>query len=153
MKSVTNKADQQEIRNRLNSLTPDAPRQWGTMSAHQMMCHLTDSFRLTTGEKAACVTGGWFERNIIKLLALYVPMQWPKDVPTRPEMDQVKGSGTRPQDFEKDKQMLLFYLDQFCRQPRVFTPGAHPIFGEMTAAQWHRWAYLHIDHHLRQFDR
>ena len=51
MKSVTNKGDQQEIRNRLNAPTADAPRQWGTMSAHQMMCNLTDSFRLTTGER------------------------------------------------------------------------------------------------------
>jgi len=27
----------------------------------------------------------------------------------------------------------------------------HPIFGWMSEASWMRWAYLHTDHHLRQF--
>jgi len=29
----------------------------------------------------------------------------------------------------------------------------HPIFGQMTRAEWLRWGYLHTDHHLRQFGR
>jgi hypothetical protein len=28
---------------------------------------------------------------------------------------------------------------------------AHPIFGKMSETDWMRWAYLHVDHHLRQF--
>jgi hypothetical protein len=28
---------------------------------------------------------------------------------------------------------------------------AHPLFGRMSDADWLRWAYLHADHHLRQF--
>jgi hypothetical protein len=31
-----------------------------------------------------------------------------------------------------------------------FVP-VHPILGSMSRANWLRWAYLHIDHHLRQF--
>lgn len=27
----------------------------------------------------------------------------------------------------------------------------HPIFGRLSRAAWLRWAYLHMDHHLRQF--
>jgi Protein of unknown function (DUF1569) len=27
----------------------------------------------------------------------------------------------------------------------------HPLFGRMSASSWMRWAYLHADHHLRQF--
>jgi len=27
----------------------------------------------------------------------------------------------------------------------------HPIFGGMSERAWLRWAYLHTDHHLRQF--
>jgi uncharacterized protein DUF1569 len=27
----------------------------------------------------------------------------------------------------------------------------HPIFGPMSESAWLRWAYLHADHHLRQF--
>jgi hypothetical protein len=34
---------------------------------------------------------------------------------------------------------------------RDFTGRAHPIFGAMAKEEWHRWGYLHLDHHLRQF--
>jgi hypothetical protein len=36
------------------------------------------------------------------------------------------------------------------RQPGLHWP-THPIFGRMSEAAWMRWAYLHTDHHLRQF--
>ena len=56
-------------------------------------------------------------------------MTWPKGVHTRPEMDQKVG-GIPPTQFEEDKTLLLSYFDRFCRQPRGFTPGAHPMFDE-----------------------
>jgi hypothetical protein len=27
----------------------------------------------------------------------------------------------------------------------------HPILGPLSQSEWHRWAFLHTDHHLRQF--
>jgi hypothetical protein len=27
----------------------------------------------------------------------------------------------------------------------------HPFLGKLSRAEWLRWAYLHMDHHLRQF--
>lgn len=80
--------------------------------------------------------------------ALYLPMPWPKGVPTRPEVDQNKG-GTRPGDFEADKSKLIAAFSRFAKTD--MTGRAHPIFGVMTEAQWKRWGYLHTDHHLRQF--
>jgi hypothetical protein len=32
-----------------------------------------------------------------------------------------------------------------------FEGQQHPIFGPMSRSAWLRWAYLHMDHHLRQF--
>jgi len=29
--------------------------------------------------------------------------------------------------------------------------AAHPLFGRLTTAEWGRWGYRHMDHHLRQF--
>jgi hypothetical protein len=34
---------------------------------------------------------------------------------------------------------------------RSLVRQSHPLFGAMSAAAWLRWAYLHLDHHLRQF--
>lgn len=150
MSPLADASARQQLRHRIEALKPDSPRQWGSMTAHQMICHLTDSFRLTTGEKGAGEVQTWFTRNVLKFVALNVPIPWPKGVDTPPEMDQKVG-GTPPVQFEEDRSLLLSYFDRFCRQPREFTPGSHPIFGEMKDQEWDRWAYLHIDHHLRQF--
>jgi hypothetical protein len=87
----------------------------------------------------------------MKWLALNMPMKWPKGVPTRPEIDQ-EISGTAPAEFEADLHALLALTKEFARTPRSFTFAAHPIFGNMNEAEWMRWAYLHADHHIRQFN-
>ena len=92
----------------------------------------------------------FLQRTLIKKVALYVPLPWPKGVPTRPEADQMAG-GTKPVDFAKDKAALLVLIDRIASEKRDFTFVAHPIFGKMTDREWMRWAYLHCDHHLRQF--
>ena len=79
--------------------------------------------------------------------ALYLPIEWPKDVKTRPEMDQDLG-GTPPDDFGCDRVRLLELTDRFCAS----NPGLpHPFFGVLTDRERLRWGYLHMDHHLRQF--
>ena len=150
MYTIADPSARQQLRARIEGINPGAPRLWGEMTVHQMICHLTDSLRLTTGEKGASQVQTWFTRNVLKFLALHAPMPWPKGVATRPEMDQKLG-GTSPTQFDEDKRLLLSYFDRFCRQPRDYTPGQHPFFGAMKAKEWDRWAYLHIDHHLRQF--
>ena len=150
MKSLSSASDKTEIATRLQAVKAASPRRWGKMSAHQMVCHLSDSFRGAMGERPLSPAPGYFARGVVKWLALYVPVRWPKGVQTRPEMDQEIG-GTRPGDFEADKRELCRLLDLFTAQPRRFQWQAHPIFGGMSDAEWMRWGYLHMDHHLRQF--
>jgi hypothetical protein len=135
------------LQRRIAALPSDAQSRWGLMSAHQMLCHLSDSFRVCTGDKRATVVANWVTGTAFKWIALYVPAPWPKNVPTRPEVKQGAG-GTPPADFEQDRADLLVLLDRFCC-PRQRTP--HPFFGNMREREWLRWAYLHVDHHLRQF--
>jgi hypothetical protein len=138
------------IVSRIQKLEPETPRQWGRMSAHQMICHLADSFRVGTGEKRVSPASGPLQRTLMKWAALYLPVAWPKDVPTRPEVDQICG-GTRPVDFEQDREMLLDAIDRFADRHHRFYGRCHPIFGPMSDCEWLRWGYLHADHHLRQF--
>ena len=53
MKTMARADDKAEIIRRLKMVRPDCARRWGRMSAHQMVCHLSDSFRLVTHQKAA----------------------------------------------------------------------------------------------------
>ena len=89
----------QSIIDRVARVRQDGKPHWGRMSASQMLCHLSDSFRAALGEKRVSPDTGVLQRTVVKWLALYVPIPWPKGIPTRPEMDQGAG-GTPPGDFE-----------------------------------------------------
>ena len=150
-KTLANGADKAEIVERLRRLSSDAQRQWGKMTAHQMICHLIDSHRLPMGERKAADKSNFATRTIVKLLALRAPMQWPHGVKTAPELDQAAGAGLAPSVFESDRAQLLQLIDRFSAEHRDFQFALHPIFGRMSEWEWMRWAYLHADHHLRQF--
>ena len=119
------------------------------MSAHQMVCHLVDSFRMATGEKAVSDDSNVFRRTMLKWIVLYLPLRWPPGILTRPELDQELG-GTRPVHFDTDVAMLTSIMAVTAAKRNVAWP-VHPIFGRMSETDWLRWAYLHMDHHLRQF--
>ena len=127
----------------------DAQAKWvGTMSSHQMICHLSDSLRAALGEKYISPSTSLLQRAILKPLALWVPISWPHGVKTRPEMDQQQG-GTIPLEFLSDLEELRILFGRFCTLEGEF--ASHAMFGQMSKTERMRYAYLHIDHHLRQF--
>jgi hypothetical protein len=120
------------------------------MTAGGMLCHLTDSFSIALGTRHASSVETLFNRTVMKWGALYLPVEWPHGVPTRPEVEQGAG-GTPPRDFTADRVLLVAAIDRFCDPGCSFTGKRHPFFGAMSDRQWMRWGYLHTDHHLRQF--
>ena len=118
------------------------------MTAHQMVCHLSDSFLVGLGERYASPADTWWSRHVIKWIALRTPAPWPKDIPTRPEVDQQR-DGTRPEEFVRDRARVVQLMRRFV-EPGVRL-GRHPIFGAMRRDDWLVWGYRHVDHHLRQF--
>ena len=151
MKSLSDSSCRKELLERIQRVRPDTRRQWGKMTAPQMICHVNDSFLGVMGEKPMEILRGVSLWPVLKYAALYAPMQWPKGVPTRPEFDQCAGAGTPPAQFESDLNSLLETVERFSRHPRDFQFRPHPLFKKMSEAEWMRWGYLHPDHHLRQF--
>jgi len=151
MKTLACDRDKAEILRRLTALRHDSVRRWGRMSAHQMVCHLTDGYRILTGERITTPATSSLPRPLMKWIALYAPVKWPAGISTTPELDQNIG-GTRPVAFEADIAQLVQLLETIAadRSGR-FAGQLHPIFGAMSTSAWLRWAYLHADHHLRQF--
>ena len=150
MKSLSRPTDRDELLRRLRALRPDSPRQWGRMTAHQMVCHLTDAFLMDTDRKPVSHASGLRQRTIVKWIALYAPFRWPAGLQTRPEVDQDFG-GTKPTAFAADLAALEALVEVVASDPGFFTGRRHPIFGGLSRAAWMRWGYLHMDHHLRQF--
>lgn len=151
MRSLANENDKNEILERLRRLKPDSQRRWGKMTAHQMICHLNDSFKSVIGERQVSVRkSNPATRTLIRWIALYAPLKWPHGVPTMPENDQERG-GTPPEEFERDRDGLVEMIQRITNQQRDFHWRRHPLFDEMSERDWMRWGYLHVDHHLRQF--
>ena len=152
MNCLSKPADRQNISIRFSQLSPRDAARWGTMSVHQMICHLNDSYKVALGEKYASPATGFLQQTLLKRLALDVPLQWAKGFSTRPEIEQGKGGGSPPIEFRQDLDSLLSTFGRFCDAlpPPLLQ---HPILGPMTAKDWMRWGYLHADHHLRQFGR
>jgi hypothetical protein len=121
------------------------------MSVHQMVCHVSDGYRLLTGDVTSAPAPTPLPRPVMKWIALYTPVRWPTDIATTPELDQYIG-GTVPADFAADVAALERLLTTIAAERGGRLSGiVHPIFGRMSESAWLRWGYLHADHHLRQF--
>ncbi len=150
MKTLANPSDKHEIIRRLQTIRPTSQRKWGTMSPHQMICHLSDAYRMFIGEKTVPPAPQKIPPVLLKWVALWAPIPWPKGFKAAPELDQQIG-GTPPAQFDADMRELLHLLARFAEQPANPKRQPHPHFGPLSEKEWMRWGYLHPDHHLRQF--
>ena len=151
MKSLTEVSERRAILARLEAVSPADSARWGRMNAQQMLCHLCDSMRVPLGEKAVSDAGlGTMSRKLLKFGALYVPLRWAKNVSTRPEIDQCRLNAQLGH-FGVDRQAAVVLVQRLCGTD--LEGKSHPFFGPLTHAEWLRWAWLHADHHLRQFGR
>jgi hypothetical protein len=149
MRTLARDEDAREVVRRIQTLRPDSQRRWGRMSAHQMVCHLSDSCRMAAGELPVHDVAVPLPRAAVRCLALYLPVRWRAGHTTVPEIDQ-QMAGTRPGDFAADLAALTREIQALADRRGAMWPR-HPVFGRMSEAEWLRWGYLHTDHHLRQF--
>ena len=119
------------------------------MTAHQAVCHLSDSFRSMMSPTADHVDRDAFLENRHQVDRAAGADDVAAGVKTRPEVDQEIG-GTKPVEFARDRRELEALIEEFAaRGGERFQP--HPMFGRLTTGEWHRWGWLHTDHHFRQF--
>ena len=149
MKSLRS-ACQSETLQRIRSLSVESQRLWGKMTVGRMVCHLTDGFQMATGERPVREASSLWGRTGLKWIALYLPLPWPKGVPTLPEVGAFR-DGTPPTELANDLERLERSLQAFVGSASSGRCGRHPFFGALSPNLWLRWGYLHADHHLRQF--
>ena len=140
-----------ELVGRIERLTPETPRRWGTLTAAEMLCHLGDAGDgvLRRRIPPGTVPGKPFP-VVLKWLMLYSPIRFPKGVETRSGVDP-RRDGTRPADFAQDRRRVIDGLAALAlASPGELAPS-HFRFGRMSRRDWQHWAYKHVDHHLRQF--
>jgi hypothetical protein len=139
MRTLARAQDKAEIVSRLRRIRPDSARRWGRMSS-----------RMALGRKEVAPTGGLLHRTLVRWIALNAPVPWRTGILTNPEIDQECG-GTKPADFSADVRELEALVELMTTKGVSLDGHVHPIFGRLSRGAWLRWAYLHMDHHLRQF--
>lgn len=149
MKNLLNTPDIESLIARIAGLSPEQSRKWGTMTAGQVVPHMTDPLRVALGERQAGAIPSIFSAPVFSDFVVWV-MPWPKGAPTAPEF--IHGQkGTPPEGFERDKQALLLAIHRFREHAETTTFAANPVFGKLSNRAWGRLMWRHIDHHLRQF--
>ena len=151
MRTLANPADKSSLIRRLHNLRPDSRRRWGRMSVHQTVCHLADVTRMALGEITVSANTPSWARPVLKWIVLGIPVPWFPGIPTRPELDQVHGGGTKPKEFSRDVAELQSLVERMAAPDTDMEGHVHPILGRLSSGEWLRFGYLHMDLHLRQF--
>jgi hypothetical protein len=149
MKSIADRETLDLLLARVAKVQPTLERQWGSISVHQMLVHVADASEVVLRRKPWPMVGRKPNR-VMKWLALRAPMRWPHNIKSGAEPGLLElDDGV----FEADRARVVATLREVAEAGEVDLVGDHPLFGVMTRADWHRWAWLHTDHHLRQFGR
>jgi hypothetical protein len=150
VKTVADPAVVQSLKERLAGLTPESRGRWGSLTAHEMLCHLGDAAEMVLRTRPRDKPLPPRSRPVIKWLVLWTSLRWPHGWPTSPAHDP-RRNGTRPTEFVVDRRRAEAGIDGIAAARSEMLEPVHGVFGTMTVVDWQRWAYKHTDHHLRQF--
>jgi hypothetical protein len=150
MKTVADRAVLASLSERLAALAPDSRRRWGTLTAHEALCHLGDAADMVLRIRPRTHPVPQRRRPIVKWFGLWTPLRWPHGWKTNPQHDP-KLEGTRPSQFAADLKRAIAGLQGIAAAGPGTLDPVHGFFGIMSVVDWQRWAYKHTDHHLRQF--
>ena len=147
MKTIFDKATNDELITRINTLTENSTAQWGKMNICQMLKHCTLWEEMVIG-KVKCkrsFIGRIFGKMALKsLIRDEKPLT--RNTPSAPELIVKEGGG----DLAAERAKWIALIEAY---GRFSAPDfVHPFFGKMTKEQIGYLAYKHADHHLRQFN-
>ena len=147
MKNLFNAAENQELIDRINKLTPDRKPLWGKMTVSQMLAHSQSPLYVALGEKN-------FKGGIMAFLfGKIAKKQLVKDKPFKKNLPTAPGFVVKDErNFDEEKSRLIDLVQRFGKAyPEEIAARPHPFFGKLTADEWNTLQFKHLDHHLNQF--
>jgi|CXWL01.1.fsa_nt_gi hypothetical protein len=148
MKNIANDAVLDDLVARLQRLTPAHAATWGTMNGQQMARHLGDAAEAVLKRRPFASRARGKPSPLRKFLLLHVLRQMPRGIKAGADP---AGAAVDPANFASDLSRAVTLLRDLAAAPPEALVEAHPVLGPMHRGNWMRWAYLHTDHHLRQF--
>jgi hypothetical protein len=145
MKSLFNTADRNEIITRISAINETSVRQWGKMTAAQMLAHCQAPIKVGIGELKLGTNLLFMILGPIIKKKLSKSEPFDQNLPTHKDFI-IKHDPV----LETEKKNLIDLVNKLNDQQNQLA-AKHPIFGKMTPAQWDMLNWKHLDHHLRQF--
>jgi len=147
-KTLSDPATVDEIIQRFKKLTSNSGRQWGTMQVTEMLlhCKLANNYIFDDTTDYVKPT---IKQRVIQFICFNFLSRIPRNrkgpvrLQTRKMADADK--------FEEQLGAVIASLERFKFHDRPIT-SLHAGLGWLSASQWGRISYMHMDHHLRQFN-
>lgn len=136
------------VKERIGRLGPQSERQWGSMTAPQMLEHCSRSMEWALNERIPD------RAYLIRIVGMLVkPMVFKDDAPFRKNSPTAKSLiVSEERDLTTEQARLTGLIDRFVANgPARCTRNPHSFFGRLTPDEWAVLMYKHVDHHLRQF--
>lgn len=147
MKHLFDQSTAAEVKQRVLSVKPDSPRQWGKMTAAQALAHCSNVMEWAVDDvRPRRMPLGYLLGPLVKKKVLGEgPMA--RNSPT----DKVLVVSD-PRDLQAEQRRLCALIDRFCDGgPGKCTKHPHSFFGPLAPDEYSVLMYKHLDHHLRQF--
>ncbi|WP_172198700.1 DUF1569 domain-containing protein [Saccharibacillus qingshengii] len=147
MNNLFESSAMQEIRLRIERLSPDARPLWGKMNPAQMLAHCSAFQDIATGESTVPRSG------LGRVIGRFAKPVFYNDKPLPLNMSTIPAilmDGERK--FNPEKERLLRQIERLGEKgPQSCEKQMHPFFGRLSAEEWGKGLYKHLDHHLKQF--
>ena len=148
MKNIFQQEDVQEVIARIDQLTPQSQRLWGTMDVAQMLAHCNVTYELVYDNKHP--KPNFLKKFILKLFVKNIVVSdkpYKKNNPTDTAFVIAD-----ERDFEHEKKRLIDYIHKTQKLGAAHFDGKEShSFGKLSIEEWNTSFYKHLDHHLQQF--
>lgn len=144
--NISNEDGRKNILDRVQKLGAETQRLWGKMNVNEMLLHCNNANQLIFSESATRPES--MKQKMLKFIFLKLPLSFPKNIKAPKRLTP---AGTNFEDFEKLKVDFIQNINRF----ESFSFPAkmyHPAFGNLTPQEWGIATWMHMDHHLRQFN-
>lgn len=148
MASLFSTTDVDALFNRIHNLRGDAKPRWGTLTPASMLQHcriVTEAILLQKPSTQRPGLKQWMLQNLVLGGVVKIPRGRP--MPSH-IAERMAAAGVAS--FEAECLRLHHAIEAFASFEGRLN-GAHPHFGRMSHPDWGRFAWVHLDHHLRQF--
>ena len=146
--SFFSESSQEELKSRVQRMTPNQTRQWGTMTVAQMLHHLNLACGSSLGFYQLPDESYLVSRTIFR----WILVDWFSEQPIGLRLPAgFKIPHEKTYGFLSEQQQLLVILDAAwkAQTPQDWEP--HCMFGKMTSWEWGKLLQIHVDYHLKQF--